>query len=128
MGLFELFYSGGTVFMSLLTIILIIVLVLSVKKIYDFYGSGEQNPAKLKKGISLILELGRFGLVFGVFGQIVGLFSAFAAIEQMGGVSMEMLAGGLKVSSITTMYGFVILIISYLFYFFLSQKAQSLED
>lgn len=113
--------------MSILTIIFIIVLVLSVKMIYELYSSNNHDQTKLKRGISLILEVGRFGLIVGVFGQIIGLFGAFAAIEGIGSVSMAMLAGGLKVSSITTLYGFIILIVSYLFYFVLNLKAQSLE-
>jgi hypothetical protein len=126
MNLFDLFFQGGTLFMSILSIIFIVLLVLAVKKVYDLFGPGAGKVENAKQGISLILEIGRFALILGVFGQIIGLFQAFAAIEEVGGVSMEMLAGGLKVSSISTLYGLFILIVAYGFYFILRQRAQKL--
>ena len=52
------------------------------------------------------LFMGMLTLIF------IGLFGAFEAIESMGGVSQSLLAGGLKVSSITSIYGLLIYIIS----------------
>ena len=59
-----------------------------------------------------VREIGLLALSVGILGQIIGLYSAFQAIEQAGGVSQEMMAGGLKVSSITTAYGLIIYILS----------------
>ena len=59
-----------------------------------------------------IKEVGLLALSFGILGQVIGLYSAFKAIEQMGQVSQEMVVGGLKVSSVTTMYGLIIYILS----------------
>ena len=82
------------------------------------------NTLQLVKGnvasdrmIDLVKSIGLFALVFGVLGQLIGLYSAFEAIEQVGEVSQAMLAGGLKVSSITTIYGVLIYLISYLIWF-----------
>ena len=61
-------------------------------------------------------------LVVGILGQVIGLFEAFQAIEEMKEVSPSLLAGGLKVSSITTIYGFIIYIFSYLCWFVLNLK------
>lgn len=58
-----------------------------------------------RKRIGLVLHLGVFSAVFGILGQTIGLLSALDAIEAMGGVSPAMLAGGLKVSFITTIFG-----------------------
>ncbi len=63
-----------------------------------------------------------FALAFGIFGQIIGLFEAFKAIEKMGEVSQALLAGGLKVSSFTTIYGFFIFLLSSLCWFILNRK------
>jgi len=92
----DLFYQGGPLFMSILTIILLGILVSSWK-----------FPKWTK-------ELGILALAIGVLGQIIGLYSAFKGIEQMGEVSQTIMVGGLKVSSITTMYGLLIYIISVL--------------
>jgi len=63
----------------------------------------------LKKGVK---EIGLLALAMGFLGQLIGLMGAFEGIEAMGGVSQSMLAGGLKVSSITSIYGLLIYIIS----------------
>ena len=90
----ELFYMGGPLFMGLLTLLLVGVLICAWK-----------YPQWLK-------EVGLLALAIGILGQIIGLYSAFQHIEQAGGVSQEMMAGGLKVSSITTAYGLIIYILS----------------
>ncbi len=59
-----------------------------------------------------VKELGILALTIGILGQLIGLYSAFNAMEQAPDISPEMLAGGLKVSMITTLYGFLIFIIS----------------
>lgn len=90
----DLFYEGGLLFMIILTILLIGVIV-------SFW----KFPEWVK-------ELGILALSIGILGQIIGLYSAFQGIEQAGEVSQQMMAGGLKVSSITTMYGLLIYILS----------------
>mgnify|MGYP001394873735 CR=1 FL=1 len=62
--------------------------------------------------IEWINEIGLLALAVGALGQIIGLYGAFKGIEEMGQVSQQMMAGGLRVSSITTMYGLIIYIIS----------------
>ena len=54
--------------------------------------------------------------------QLIGLYSAFAAIEGLEGISTAILAGGLRVSMITTLYGVLIYVISYLIWLVLSWK------
>ena len=61
--------------------------------------------------------VGTLALVSGVLGQFIGLYSAFDFISQTGQVSQEILIQGLKVSSITSIYGLTIFIISYLIWF-----------
>ena len=89
----DYFYMGGPLFMGMLTLIFIALIVAAV----------------LKKGVK---EIGLLALAMGFLGQLIGLMGAFEGIEAMGGVSQSMLAGGLKVSSITSIYGLPIYIIS----------------
>ena len=91
---------GGVLFMSILTIILIGVLATTA----FFWIKKNAN----ERHLDLIKSVGLLAFVVGILGQMIGLFSAFEAIEQMGSVSPSMLAGGLKVSSITTIYGLLI--------------------
>ncbi|MDA8581679.1 MotA/TolQ/ExbB proton channel family protein [Schleiferiaceae bacterium] len=91
----DLFMMGGPLFMGILTVVFLLMIVAAVRN------SGEK-------------ELGLLALAVGFLGQLIGLFGAFEGIEQMGGVSQAMLAGGLKVSSITSIYGLLIYIVSLL--------------
>ena len=84
------FMMGGPLFMFFLTLLLIGVIYAAL-----------QRKAILK-------EFGLAALAFGFLGQLIGLLGAFEAIEAAGGVSQSILAGGLKVSSITSIYGLMI--------------------
>ncbi|WP_425392571.1 MotA/TolQ/ExbB proton channel family protein [Ekhidna sp.] len=97
----ELFQMGGMLFMSILTVELALVLYFASK----CFLKKENSTSKIKSA-------GLLAAVTGILGQLIGLFSAFEAIQQMGSVSPAMLAGGLKVSMITTMYGIIIYLIS----------------
>lgn len=108
----QLFIEGGALFMSILTIVLIVLLAWAI---YHFL------PVILKKGVSLaktkerlkhIKTIGSFALIFGILGQLIGLYQAFGVIQQIGDVSPALLAGGLKVSMITTLYGMAIYLVS----------------
>ena len=91
----DYFMMGGPLFMGILTLILLLMMYTAVRN-------------------GCVKELGLLALAVGFMGQLLGLFGAFEGIEQMGGVSQAMLAGGLKVSSITSIYGLFIYIVSLL--------------
>ena len=64
-----------------------------------------------------VKELGLLALAVGVLGQLIGLYQAFSVLEgfeeAMGEVAGEsLIAGGLKVSLTTTVYGLLIYIVS----------------
>jgi biopolymer transport protein ExbB/TolQ len=60
-------------------------------------------------------DIAVFALVFGILGQLIGLLSAFQTLEEVGEVSQGILAGGLKISSYTTVYGIFIFLLAKLF-------------
>lgn len=93
--MFELFKSGGPLFMSILTVILIALIYCSFKN---------------KKNINII---GKLGLVLGVLGHLLGLFSMFEALEGFNNnVSTALISRGVKVSMICLIYGLLIYVIS----------------
>jgi len=96
----ELFQTGGMLFMSILTIQLAIVLLLS--------GRYAVKTTRRTADLDLIRGIGLLAAVTGILAQLIGLFSAFRAIEIAGSVSPGMLAAGLKVSSITSIYGLLV--------------------
>jgi len=112
----ELYYQGGALFMGILTLIFLSVFVVTAILLLRNLKQGQQEPINY----NIIKSIGLFALVIGVLGQFIGLYSAFESIAKAGEVSQAILASGLKVSSITTIYGIIILIVSYLLWFGLS--------
>jgi|SRR6056297_157420 len=104
-----LFQNGGPLFMGILTLILIALVATAV-----YIGVQRKSENKAAPSVDWLKEIGILGLVVGILGQFLGLYQAFSAIEQMGSVSQSMLAGGIKVSSITSIYGLVIFILAIL--------------
>ena len=125
----ELFYMGGPLFMGILTLLFLIVLILAVRTWMKFSGKSWDVPTT-RRNLSYVKSTGILAFVVGVFGQLIGLYSAFVAIEEMGGIGPAMLAGGLKVSMITTLYGSVILICSLLIWLLMDSmlKDQEVSD
>ena len=115
-----LFYEGGLLFMSLLSICLLSVIILTL-----WYGRQvlkKEITGDLRHRLTYIRSAGLLALVLGILGQLIGLYEAFSQIQKVGGVSQEMLAGGLRVSMITTLYGMIIFVISYLIWWVLDAR------
>lgn len=104
--MFNLFSEGGPLFMGILTLILLSLLAVFVMAIIK---KGDEKH--LNQSIQWLKSIGTLGLVVGILGQLIGLFSAFSVMETTHGISQTILAGGLKVSLITTLYGLLIYII-----------------
>ncbi|WP_159521117.1 MotA/TolQ/ExbB proton channel family protein [Sunxiuqinia indica] len=104
----DLFYAGGPLFMSVVTIWGIGMLVFTAQKVIHFFVQGKVT----KNGLGLILLFGSLAIVTGFLGQAIGLIAAFNAIEVAGDISPSLVAGGLKVSMIVPVYGTLIFILS----------------
>ncbi|HKL20032.1 MAG TPA: MotA/TolQ/ExbB proton channel family protein [Halalkalibaculum sp.] len=110
----DLFYAGGPLFMGILTILLLIILSMSAYRIIQIVRGNVDYATSFRHRLSYIKSVGLFALVFGILAQLMGLYQAFSAIEMAGDISPAILMGGLKVSMITTIYGVIIFLISYL--------------
>ena len=91
------FREGGTFFMSLILICLLLALFFVVMGFVNL----KKDITKSKKMTSLASDVSVLGLVIGFLGSIIGMISAFDAIDAMGDISSGMMAGGLKVSFLT---------------------------
>lgn len=120
--MFELFYWGGPVMMSLLTFLLLTVLVVSFVNGVPLFKEPQPLIEHATRKIAYIKSVGLFALVTGIFGQLLGLYGAFGAFAEAGSVSPTILSSGLRISMITTVYGFIIYILSYLIWMGLSLK------
>ncbi len=101
-----LFYMGGPLFMSVLSIFLLLIIAGII------YTLGSKEKEKLNLRLKQIKYVGILALTFGIFGQVIGLYQAFSYLGEVGSVKPQMMYSGLKVSSIPTMYGMVIYMIS----------------
>ena len=115
----EWFVMGGTLFMSILTILLVIIVAVSVYFAVTISSGKASEIVNFKQQLRYVKSLGLFTMITGILGQMIGLFSAFIAIEAAGDISPAMIAGGLKVSMITSLTGVVICLISIIIWFVL---------
>ncbi len=83
----HLFIEGGPLYMGLLTIELVFLLIATWKA-----------PAWVK-------EIGLMALITGILGTLIGMHQACDAIERAGDISLNIMAGGMKVALITVIYG-----------------------
>lgn len=108
---------GGPAFMGTLTVILILMVAWAVYHFLPVFFKKEVNFAKTRSKLKHIKTIGTFALVTGILGQLIGLYFAFSVIEKVESVDPGILAGGLKVSMIPTLYGILIFLISLLIWF-----------
>lgn len=76
----------------------------------------------VRKRLDLILFLGSFSLIFGIFGQVLGFYQAAGAIQEAKEISPLIIWGGFRVSLIAPIMGFIVLLISSIFWFILKPR------
>lgn len=113
--------------MGILTFVLIVLVAWTIYHLIPVLSGKEINYSKTKSKLQHIKTIGTFALVSGILGQLVGLYAAFSAVEEAGSVAPGILMGGLKVSTISTIYGILIFLLSLILWFvadfILSRKA-----
>ena len=114
--MFKHWIEGGPLFMSLIYLMWIIVIVFVVKSIIS-YSSSKSTEKYLLRQSSWILFFGSLAFLTGIFAQMVGFYEAMQAIQQAGDISPELLAGGFRVSLLAPLYGFLLLLLSALYWF-----------
>lgn len=102
--------------MGMLTIVLLAIFVVAILKFKLLRG---YTNGKNSISVDSLKSIGLFALVLGMLGQFLGLFQAFSIISQGMDISPKILAAGLKVSSITSIYGMIIFLVAYLLWFLL---------
>ncbi|MDC8005510.1 MotA/TolQ/ExbB proton channel family protein [Aureisphaera galaxeae] len=101
--LFDRISEGGPVFMIPLVLIILFIVGLLIYTLVL-----KRNKEKVSR---LIGHISLFGMMWGFLGSSIGLISAFDAIDASGTVSQPMMAGGLKVALLATVFGLVTFLI-----------------
>lgn len=77
---------------------------------------GSVENGKLEKGVSWIALFIALAPMLGFMGTVIGMIGAFDAIEAAGDISPSLVAGGIKVALLTTVFGLIVAIILQIFY------------
>ena len=109
----DLLIEGGLYFTVPLTGMAVLVIVLVFWTVLGIISNRASEPAHRRR-LELLLHAGLFSFVFGLLSQALGLYQMLKAIERVGGVSPQLVAGGLAVSAIAPIFGLGILAVSLL--------------
>ena len=96
----------------------------SIERSIQSYGSVQ--IAKLEKGCSWITLAIAIAPSLGFLGTVIGMVMSFDNIEYAGDISPSIVAGGMKVALITTIFGIIVALILQLFYNYILSKISHL--
>lgn len=95
-----------------------------VEKTVASYGSVQLGL--LEKNLSWISLFMALGPMLGFMGTVIGMIEAFDKIQQAGDISATIVAGGIKVALLTTVFGLIVAIILQIFYNYILTKIESM--
>lgn len=96
----------------------------NVEKAVTSYGGVMQ--ARLEANLTWISLFIALAPSFGFLGTVVGMVQAFDDIEAAGDISPTVVAGGMKVALLTTVFGLIVAIILQIFYNYILTKIESI--
>ena len=89
---------------------------------------GGVQAGYLEKGCSWITLFIAMAPSLGFLGTVIGMVQAFDKIQQVGDISPTVVAGGMKVALITTIFGLVVALILQVFYNYILSKIEGLTS
>ena len=84
--------------------------------------------SRLEKGCSWITLFIALAPSLGFLGTVIGMVISFDNIEMAGDISPTVVAGGMKVALITTIFGIIVAVILQIFYNFILSRIESLTS
>lgn len=97
-----------------------------VEKSIVAYGSVLMG--RLESGLSWIALFIAIAPMLGFMGTVIGMISAFDNIEAVGDISPAIVASGIKMALLTTVFGLIVAIILQIFYNYIISKVDSLVN
>ena len=89
---------------------------------------GGVQAGLLERGLSWIALFIALAPMLGFMGTVIGMIQAFDAIEIAGDISPSLVAGGIKVALITTVFGLIVAIILQIFYNYCVSKIDAIVN
>jgi biopolymer transport protein ExbB len=94
----------------------------------SIYSYGSVQSAKLEKGTSWIKLFIAIAPSLGFLGTVIGMVMAFERIQIAGDSGPTIVASGMKVALITTIFGIIVALILQLFYSYIMSKIEHLTS
>ena len=91
-------------------------------------GYGGVQMGLLEKNISWLTLFIALAPMLGFLGTVIGMIQAFDSIQSAGDISPTVVAGGIKVALLTTVFGLVVAMILQLFYNYIIAKVDSIVN
>ena len=82
----------------------------------------------LEKGITWISLFIAIAPMLGFMGTVIGMIGAFDSIEAAGDISPTLVAGGIKIALITTVFGLIVAMILQVFYNYIVSKIDGIVN
>lgn len=98
----------------------------AVEKAIVSYGSVQMGL--LEKGLVWISLFIAIAPMLGFMGTVIGMIQAFDTIQAVGDISPTVVAGGIKVALLTTVFGLIVAIILQIFYNYIVNKIDSIVN
>ena len=89
---------------------------------------GGVQAGYLEKGCSWITLFIAMSPSLGFMGTVIGMVQAFDKIQQVGDISPTVVAGGMKVALITTIFGLIAALVLQVFYNYILSKIEALTS
>jgi biopolymer transport protein ExbB len=98
----------------------------SAEKAVVAYGGVQMG--QLEKNVSWISLFIALAPMLGFMGTVIGMIQAFDQIESAGSMEPSLVAGGIKVALLTTVFGLIVAIILQVFYNYIIAKIDSIVN
>ena len=98
----------------------------AVEKAVVAYGGVQMG--QLEKNVSWISLFIALAPMLGFMGTVIGMIQAFDKIEAAGDMQPSLVAGGIKVALLTTVFGLIVAIILQIFYNYIVAKIDSIVN
>ena len=98
----------------------------SAEKAVVAYGGVQMG--QLEKNVSWISLFISLAPMLGFMGTVIGMIQAFDKIQSAGGMDATLVAGGIKVALLTTVFGLVVAIILQVFYNYIVAKIDGIVN
>ncbi|MCQ2072224.1 MAG: MotA/TolQ/ExbB proton channel family protein [Bacteroidaceae bacterium] len=88
---------------------------------------GSVQASNLEKNLSWITLFIAMSPSLGFLGTVIGMVQAFDDIQKAGDISPNVVAGGMKVALITTIFGIIVALVLQVFYNYILSKVEALN-